>query len=111
MPRVWLCSTPVRNDPSRSLRAVSEALTTAELADVTGRHPATIRRHCAAGVIAGAVKAGRDWTIPLPAAERYVAEYQPYQGLRKAPAGASTHPTGAPAEHPREHAGNERLPK
>lgn len=67
--------------------AEPETVTTAELADATGRHPATIRRHCVSGIIVGAEKVGRDWFIPLTSAKLYADTYVSYQALRK---GAAT---------------------
>lgn len=57
-------------------------LTVAEVAELTGRDVSTVRRHCASGIIAGATKVGRDWSIPEAAVAAY-REYQPYASLRQ----------------------------
>lgn len=56
-----------------------------QVAEMTGRPLRTVQRDCAAGVIAGAVKAGRDWLIPIASARAYAAR-EPYDSLRTRPA-------------------------
>lgn len=65
-------------------------MSVAELADLAGVDPKTVRRHCARGYIEGADKPGRDWVIPVAGAEKYLRSYTPYQGnTRSGRAGTS----------------------
>lgn len=56
----------------------------------------TIRRHCRLGRIAGAVKAGSSWVVPVESAAAYVEAYERHTQTRT-PA-----PPQAPASAPQE---------